>query len=103
MGLDSWFETEKEDEIKYWRNHHNLHAWMKDLARSKGMGELRPGRFQLLIDDLKSLREHIDSKLAEDWQRNASRRHDRIDDLDVISHAMMLMRGGETIWYCSCW
>jgi hypothetical protein len=112
MGLDAYLETGEEYEIKYWRNHLNLHAWMANLVEQKHYavdnsherhGKLVPGKFQLCLEDLESLRAHIDAQSSEQWMRNISRQSDRADDLNVISHAIGLLKDGKTIWYYSCW
>lgn len=125
MGLDSYLETGDERQIKYWRNHLMLHAWMNRLVNEKRYtisrgdeddeddprdaddlyqpGKFLPGRFQLSLEDLKALQAHINAQRSEDWMRNIDRRYDRVDDLDVVADAIELLKQGETIWYFSNW
>jgi hypothetical protein len=101
MGLDSYIKDENGNEIKHWRKHHSLNAWMVRLGREKGI-EVEDCPLPLCISDLESLRLFIESQSSEEWCRWGVK-SDKTDDVDVILRAISLMQSGKTICYLASW
>ncbi|MBC8523568.1 phosphoglycerate kinase [PVC group bacterium] len=122
MGLDQWAGVVIEDEnggiadvepIAQWRKHPNLHGWMEDLWRSRGLSttgewnEFNQVNLELKLQDINRLEWEIqETELPETegffFGDNADREY-KESDLQFCKEARKLIKEGKRIVYNSWW
>lgn len=125
MGLDQYayrvsskydYETVTETivkkEIHYWRKHNAFQGWMENLwviKTGKEVMDFNCEQMQLTMEDLKNLREVVESGTlpvtegffyGSDTSKDEAR---KADDLEFIEEAMSAIRDGEQVFYSCSW
>ncbi len=115
MGLDQYACSRDSNgenfEICDWRKHNALQGWMENLwtlKTGKPADELNCQELELTAEDLKNLREVVESGNLPETQgffygRDTSQDDWRKEkDLDFIKAGLEAIDGGEKVFY-SCW
>jgi hypothetical protein len=96
-------------EIFYWRKHHDLHGWMKDLFHSKGgEGEFNLQPIRLTLDDLDKLeaavlQNTLPFTTGMFFGNNPPDEESQTRDLAFIDKARSHIYVGREIYYNSWW
>lgn len=104
-------ETTPEDnvEIFYWRKHHDLHGWMKQLFHSKGgEGEFNLQPIRLTLDDLDNLEKELKANSLPETEGfffgHYPPNDDTIEnDLEFVRTARSHINVGREVYYNSWW
>ena len=92
-------EYHSSKEIWYWRKHHALHKWFRQLYFDKGgsrESEFNGDRVRIRLKDLDALEKYIDLEI-DDFHRNNEQ------DLKFIKTARTLLKDKKVLYYNSSW
>ena len=125
MGLDMYaFAVSKEnsidqftiapdsdnEELQYWRKHHDLHGWMEQLYRAKGgtKESFNCVPLQLTVEDLNQLQSDLLSEKLPQTQGfffgiNPPDLESLKEDLMFIQKCRDAIENGKTVYYDSWW
>ena len=125
MGLDMYaFAVSKEksidqftiaqdsenEELQYWRKHHDLHGWMEQLYRAKGgtKESFNCVPVQLTVEDLDQLQSDLLSEKLPQTQGfffgiNPPDLESLKEDLMFIQKCRIALEEGKTVYYDSWW
>jgi hypothetical protein len=125
MGLDMYaFAVSKEksidqftiapdsdnEELQYWRKHHDLHGWMEQLYRAKGgtKESFNCVPVQLTVEDLDQLQSDLLSEKLPQTQgfffgTNPPDLESLKEDLMFIQKCRIALKEGKTVYYDSWW
>lgn len=125
MGLDMYaFAVSKEnsvdqftiapdsdnEELQYWRKHHDLHGWMEQLYRAKGgtKESFNCVPVQLTVEDLDQLQSDLLSKKLPETQGfffgiNPPDLESLKEDLMFIQKCRIALEEDKTVYYNSWW
>jgi hypothetical protein len=117
MGLDMYAYTAaqaKQDwdnhrEIAYWRKHPNLHGWMEQLAKSKGIdfGTFNGVELELTWEDIDLLEQDIMNNQLPSTKGfffgNPADEYYRKQDLEFVKNARAELFMGLRVFYNSSW
>jgi len=125
MGLDMYaFAVSKEksidqftiapdsdnEELQYWRKHHDLHGWMEQLYRAKGgtKESFNCVPVQLTVEDLDQLQSDLLSEKLPQTQGfffgiNPPDLESLKEDLMFIQKCRIALQEGKTVYYDSWW
>ena len=125
MGLDMYaFAVSKEnsidqftiapdsdnEELQYWRKHHDLHGWMEQLYRAKGgtKESFNCVPLQLTVEDLNQLQSDLLSEKLPQTQGfffgiNPPDLESLKEDLMFIQKCRIALQDGKTVYYDSWW
>jgi hypothetical protein len=101
--------SDHNEEIHYWRKHHNLHGWMQTLYQSKGGTEEFNSKYvQLTLSDLLSLENDIKSNnlpitTGFFFGNNPPDEESNKDDLEFVDKARKIISEGDCVYYFSWW
>lgn len=113
--VDIVLPSERKNEVAefyYWRKHHDLHGWMKQLYRAKGGKDhqFNCNTVRLTLDDLRELERAVNEEGAVlpvttgfFFGDNPPDSKSRKGDLAFIKEARRLIAAGEAVWYDSWW
>ncbi len=106
--VDFQCESDKSDELMYWRKHNALHGWMENLYREKG-GELEFNcvNLNLNFDDLDRLEKDIRAvglpKTEGYFFGYDTSEEVNEDDLEFVMKAKKSLGEGNKVYYTSWW
>jgi hypothetical protein len=125
MGLDMYaFAVSKEksidqftiapdsdnEELQYWRKHHDLHGWMEQLYRAKGgtKESFNCVPVQLTVEDLDQLQSDLLGERLPQTQGfffgiNPPDLESLKEDLMFIQKCRIALEEGKTVYYDSWW
>lgn len=119
MGLDMYAYKVQEDfkfdggieeeELMYWRKHHDLHGWMEKLYINRGGTEMFNGiPVYLTLQDLDNLEaDIIAGSLPQTtgffFGNNPPDEESNKQDLEFINKARQAIKDGYTVYYNSSW
>jgi hypothetical protein len=125
MGLDMYaFAVSKEksidqftiapdsdnEELQYWRKHHDLHGWMEQLYRAKGgtKESFNCVPVQLTVEDLDQLQSDLLGERLPQTQGfffgiNPPDLESLKEDLMFIQKCRIALQEGKTVYYDSWW
>ncbi len=125
MGLDMYaFAVSKEksidqftiapdsdnEELQYWRKHHDLHGWMEQLYRAKGgtKESFNCVPVQLTVEDLDQLQSDLLGERLPQTQGfffgiNPPNLESLKEDLMFIQKCRIALQEGKTVYYDSWW
>jgi hypothetical protein len=125
MGLDMYaFAVSKEksidqftiapdsdnEELQYWRKHHDLHGWMEQLYRAKGgtKESFNCVPVQLTVEDLDQLQSDLLGERLPQTQGfffgiNPPDLESLKEDLMFIQKCRIYLKEGKTVYYDSWW
>lgn len=125
MGLDMYaFAVSKEksidqftiapdsdnEELQYWRKHHDLHGWMEQLYRAKGgtKESFNCVPVQLTVEDLDQLQSDLLGERLPQTQGfffgiNPPDLESLKEDLMFIQKCRISLKEGKTVYYDSWW
>lgn len=125
MGLDMYaFAVSKEksidqftiapdsdnEELQYWRKHHDLHGWMEQLYRAKGgtKESFNCVPVQLTVEDLDQLQSDLLGERLPQTQGfffgiNPPDLESLKEDLMFIQKCRIALQEGKTVYYNSWW
>ena len=125
MGLDMYaFAVSKEksidqftiapdsdnEELQYWRKHHDLHGWMEQLYRAKGgtKESFNCVPVQLTVEDLDQLQSDLLGERLPQTQGfffgiNPPDLESLKEDLMFIQKCHISLKEGKTVYYDSWW
>ena len=102
--------VESNEEIQYWRKHHDLHGWMEQLYRRKGgtAESFNCVAVRLTEEDLDALQyDLLNSALPETtgffFGNNPPDMDSMSEDLKFVQRARDAIAGGRAVYYDSWW
>ena len=103
-------DTFVQNELYYWRKHHDLHGWMEELYRAKGGAaeEFNSVNVELTLDDLVELekavrRGQLPHTTGFFFGDNPPDEESVKDDLQFVNDAKSEIAAGRKVYYFSSW
>ena len=102
-------DENKPVELFYWRKHHDLHGWMKNLYESKGGDhEFNCIPVRLTLEDLASLEQDLmanklPTTIGFFFGDNPPDDESFKEDIEFISLAREAIEAGDAVYYDSWW
>lgn len=94
----------KQENIHYWRKHHNLHGWFENLYRKKGGSavDFNCVNVRLTNEDLDQLKEDVVSNKLSSGD-NKPDEESMVNDIIFIIKAKEAIARGLVVFYDSWW
>ncbi len=103
-------QDSENEELQYWRKHHDLHGWMEQLYRAKGgtKESFNCVPVQLTVEDLDQLQSDLLGERLPQTQGfffgiNPPNLESLKEDLMFIQKCRISLKEGKTVYYNSWW
>ena len=103
-------QDSENEELQYWRKHHDLHGWMEQLYRAKGgtKESFNCVPVQLTVEDLDQLQNDLLGKRLPQTQgfffgTNPPDLESLKEDLMFIQKCRIALEEGKSVYYDSWW